>query len=324
MGAVSKARHFEVVTTVLALAEERQGGVGLDEAADAAGLPPETVKALLEPVLYLEFRDDRNEIVDETRAFLFTEDGRVVVTDDHWLRSLAARPPSALASLRLLAAGLAVQPVLARPSPHLASALAKLDAHLQQSVVIPVERPPLLDVCERARREGVTLRIAYTSDRGEHTHREIEPWHVVANWGRWYVQGPEVGEAHGTAKWWRVDRMTDARLGERPFAPPPPLDVPERFEMGATERSVRLRVDVATLDNLPQPHQLRDRAAAPPGPDGTERCDVTVTVMGDHRLDHLLVAAGPDAEILEPAGLAERRRACAKTLLAQYRASADR
>jgi predicted DNA-binding transcriptional regulator YafY len=319
-GRVGKARHFEVITTVLALAEERAGGVELAEAATAVGLAAEQVKELLEPVLYLEFRDDRGEIVDETRAFLFTEDGRVVVTDDHWLRSMAARPPSALTALRLLAAGTVMQRLLRRPSADLASGLAKLDAHLQRSVVIPVERPPLLDVCEQARREGVTLVIDYTADTGVASHREIEPWHVVTNWGKWYVQGPEVDDAQAVPKWWRVDRMTSARQGERAFGTPPPLDMPEAFDLGTVERTVRLRLDRETLDNLPQPHRVDDLSVVARRRDGAEVLEVTITVIGDHRLAHLLVAAGPGAEVVGSAELDALRRAHAAALLEHHRA----
>jgi hypothetical protein len=41
-------------------------------------------------------------------------------------------------------------------------------------------------------------------------------------------------------------------------------------------------------------------------------------VLGDHRLDHLLVCLEPDDEVVAPAEYAERRRARAAELLAAY------
>jgi predicted DNA-binding transcriptional regulator YafY len=318
MPPVGKHRQFEVINTVLALAEETDGGVGLEHAAAEVDMDPAALKDLLEMVLYLEYRDAIGVIVDETRAFLFTEDGRITVTDDHWLRSLAARPPAPLTALRLLAAGTVAQ-VLLSPNADLDRAVRKLDAHLQSSVLIPVDRPPSLDVAEAARREGVSLRIRYTNDAGDTTDREIEPWHVMANWGKWYVQGPEVGD--GTPKWWRVDRMVSAEVGDVPFEATEPLDIPEVFDVSHAERTVRLRLPRATLDNLPTPHRIDDLTDEP---DDSAMVIATITVTAEHRLDHLLVAAGPDAEVLDPPEYAARRRAHAAKLLSEVVGTLDR
>jgi hypothetical protein len=48
-----KERHFAVLRTALALADER-GSVSLDEAAAKAGVDRDELHSLLEPVLYLE------------------------------------------------------------------------------------------------------------------------------------------------------------------------------------------------------------------------------------------------------------------------------
>ena len=55
MPVLSKQRHFEILRATLALAEER-GVVQLDEAAQTVDVDADTLHALLDPVLYLEFR----------------------------------------------------------------------------------------------------------------------------------------------------------------------------------------------------------------------------------------------------------------------------
>lgn len=310
MPALSKARHFEVISTVLALAEE-QRGVSLEQAAAAVDLPAARVKELIEPVLYLEFRDATGEIVEQTRAFLLTEDGHVTVTEDHWLRSLAAEPPGPAAALRLLVAGTIVRGLDPAPGPALEGALRRLEEHLATTIVLPVERPPLLDACRHAARERCTLRVRYTNDAGVTRDREIEPWHVFSNWGRWYVHGRDVTEEQD--KWFRVDRMHSAEPGDATFEPPADPTIPEWFDLSAHERTVRLRLPGTVLDDLPAPHRIGELVDR-----GGGQVEVEITVQGDHRLRHLLVAAGPDAEVLEPAEYADLRRTHAADLLAGY------
>ena len=46
-----------------------------------------------------------------------------------------------------------------------------------------------VDPRQAAYRAQRTLRCRYSNDRGEVRDREIEPWFVFSNLGRWYVQG---------------------------------------------------------------------------------------------------------------------------------------
>jgi predicted DNA-binding transcriptional regulator YafY len=309
MPPLGKGRHFEIIRTVLAMAEERNG-VPLDDASAAVGLTPDQVESLIEPVLYLGYRDDIGDVIDESRAFVVHGD-RIFVNEAHWLRNLAAVPPAPLAALRLLAAGRVMEQYLAEVPAPLAAALRKLDDLLQSSVVIPVIRPPCLDICKEASQAHRTLLITYTNDSGETSDREIEPHHVMANWGKWYVHGPLVGETY--SRWWRIDRIHRAELGDRRFDPPEPLDIPDLFDLSEYDRTVRLRLPEAALDNLPNPHRID--AAVDLG-DGM--VEATITVAGEHRLRHLLVAAGPDAVVLEPLDLDDVRRSHAASLLAAY------
>ena len=61
--------------------------------------------------------------MSEVSAFLLTEDGRLMVQQEHWLRDLASEAPDPDTALRLLVAGLAFQSVATRPTPDLDRAL---------------------------------------------------------------------------------------------------------------------------------------------------------------------------------------------------------
>src|SRR5437899_1405517 len=84
-----------------------------------------------------------------------------------------------------------------------------------------------LGIVERASRQRRTLDIRYVNDRGEARDRTIEPWFVFSNWGRWYVQGRDIGDV--AAKWFRVDRIVSAELGASQFEPPPDTEIPDWF-----------------------------------------------------------------------------------------------
>jgi predicted DNA-binding transcriptional regulator YafY len=310
MTSVTKDRHFEVIRAVFALAEERDG-VPLADAARAVDLDPETVRSLIDPVLYLEFRDDLGEFIDQTRAFIIDEDDIVRVDEGHWLRSLVAVAPSPLVALRLYAAARIASGWLADPPAALRTAMQKLEELLEGSVVIPSDRPVHLDACVAASRSRRAIRIVYTNDAGETSTREIEPFHVYANWGKWYVQGPSIGDA--VVKSWRVDRIHDVAELDASFAPPAPLDIPERFDLTEYERRVRLRMPDAVIDNLPSPVRVDDIVEL-----GAGIVEATFTVTGDHRLRHLLVAAGPDAVVVDDPAAEAIRLAHASELLCAY------
>ncbi len=312
MPPVTKDRHFDVIRVVFALAEER-AGIPLDEAARAVDLDPETVRSLIDPVLYLEFRDDLGEFIDQTRAFIIDEDDVVRVDEGHWLRGLVAVAPSPLVALRLYAAARTTAGWLAEPPAPLRAAMHKLEELLEGSVVIPSDRPPHLDACVAASRGRRAIRIVYTNDAGETSTREIEPLHVYANWGKWYVQGPSIGDA--VVKSWRVDRVHDVVELDASFARPAPLDIPDRFDLTEYERQVRMRVPDITIDNLPTPLRVDEVVDL-----GNGFVEATFTVTGDHRLRHLLVAAGPDAAVVDDPDAEAIRRAHAAELLAAYEA----
>ena len=310
MPALSKQRHFEILLAVLALAEER-GTVQLDEAAEIAGISDERLRELLEPILYLEFRTGTRDIVSEAREFLLTEDGSLMVANDHWLRDLVTEPPDPETALRLLVAGLAVQSVVSGRTPDLDRALTKLRAVVDARLRIQVEAPPCLAVAQEAWHEGRSLRFRYISDASDAaTDREALPYRVYCKWGHWYFQGRAMTDEE--PKHFRIDRMVTADLGDVPFDPPPDAAIPDWFDLSGQERTVTLRLTATQLEGLPRPHTTAARTSA----DGDGRVEVDVTVAGERRLEHLLVTLDPSAEVIAPPECAALQRAYAARLLA--------
>jgi predicted DNA-binding transcriptional regulator YafY len=305
MPPVPAARHFEIISTVLALAEER-GSIRLADAARAVGVPVEQLRTLLDPVLYLEFRTADREVVDQTRAFLLDDDV-LQVADGNWLRDLQSNPPSHDAALRLLVSATVYQATEPR-FPALDSALAKLRARVAIDFVLPVDQPPCFEAARAAHVARRSLRFRYVKWKDTvATEREVLPYAVFGKWGHWFVQGPEVGS--DVRKEWRIDRMDSAVVGTTAFEMPDDVIVPDWLDLSEIEHTVTVRVPEALLATLPQPHSVGAVTV-----DG-EFVVAEITVAGDHQLDHLLVALGPEGSVVAPVELAVRRRAVARRLL---------
>ena len=311
MPALSKQRHFEILREVLALAEERES-IELADAAAAVDIDPERLHDLLQPVLFLEFKTPRGNIVGAAEEFLLTEDGRLMVSQDHWLRSLCAEPPDPDTALRLLIAGLVFQSVETIADRDLARAVTKLRAAVAAGLRVTVEVPACLGVAQEAWRDGCSLRFDYMSDNASvATEREALPYRVYCKWGHWYFQGRELQDAE--PKQFRIDRMVRAELGDVAFEPPPDVEIPDWFDLHEYERTVRLRLRREQLDGLPRPHRATvvDELA-----DGLVVADVIVT--GERRLEYLLLCLDPDVVVIEPAEYAALQRAAAERVLAAY------
>lgn len=310
--AISKQRHFEILREVLASVEE-QGSITLDVAAAIVGLGPAELRDLLDPVLYLEFRERGDgDIVSMTSAFLLTSDDVLQLDQGHWLRNLTVEPPDPGAALSLLVAGTTMQAIATAPTPDLDCALQKLADVVDVILQLPVDVPACLEIVQDAAREGRSLRIRYLPDGADEAREnEIFPWHVFAKWGHWYAQGPSLEEAD--PHYYRVDRMLDASIGDVDFDPPADNEIPDWFDLSDHARTVRVRLRGATLESLPAPHQLGD-----PTDCGDGVVELDVTVNGDRRLEHLLVSLPADAVVVAPPEYAELRRSHAARLAVAY------
>lgn len=309
--AIGKQRHFEILREVLAVVEER-GSVPLADAAAMTHVGAAELRTLLDPVLYLEFREDDGEMVTQASAFLLTEDDVLVLDQGHWLRNLAARPPERETALALFVAGTTMQAIATEPTPDLDAALRELTDVVAVTLRLPVDRPAALDVVQDAWRDGRSVRLRYLSDGADEPRdREILPWRVFAKWGHWYVHG--LATDNDAPHYYRVDRMLDATLGDLEFDPPADDDIPEWFDLSEHARTVRVRMAADALESLPAPHQLGDATEC-----GGGVVELDITVHGDRRLEHLLVCLPATAEVLTPAEYAALRRAHAARLLAAY------
>jgi len=311
MAVLNKARRFEVLRVALGLVEE-QGSVPLAECAAAAGVDPATMRDVLAAALFVDYYDASGHLVSEAGAFLLDEHDVVSLQAGHWLRDLAASPPPPDDALRLLLAGLAMQAVVEHPTPALDAAVVKLRGVVACDLRLGVARPPALATVHAAIEAHRSLRVRYLREGADApSERELLPHKVWSRWGHWYLTARDVYETE--VKQFRVDRMLDAVVGETPFDPPAEVELPEWFDLAAHERTVRVRLRADALESLPAPHRLGDATEL-----GNGRVELDVTVLGDHRLDHLLLCLAPSDEVVAPAEYAERRRDAARTLLEEY------
>ena len=108
MSVLSTAERFRALARILAMAEERRS-VSVSDVAREIGLTLSEAREVLDPVLFLEWRDHEGAVRGESRAFLLTEKGNLCVTEEHWLRGLASVPPGPSTALRLFVAGVVLQ-----------------------------------------------------------------------------------------------------------------------------------------------------------------------------------------------------------------------
>ncbi len=261
--ALAKQAHFDILRQVLGMVEER-GKVPVAELADAVGISADQLRALLEPVLYLEFFTAIGDWIETAHDFLLNEDDELELAHDHWLRDLASAPPSADAALRLLVAGLAMQAVATGDTFDLDSAVAKLRGVVDTELQVSLPKPPCLGAAQEALAIGRSLRFRYVRDHDDAvSDREVLPHRVFCRWGHWYVQGREVDAPAGTdVKRFRIDRMQDAVVGSIEFEPPPDSEIPDWFDLSQprAHRAPRARTR-ASIGAGPTPHDCpRSRA----------------------------------------------------------------
>lgn len=316
MPRLGKERHFEILRQVLAMAEERRA-ISLDDAAAAVGVTVEQLKELLDPVLFLAFRTGLGDLIEQSRAFLLTEDGEIVVDEHHWLRDLAADPPTPDVALRLLVSGVAMQSFTTHDTPDLDSVVDKLSGVVGAHLDVSVPAPPALEAARESWTRGRSLRFRYVRDNDDvASDREAVPHRVYCKWSHWYFQGRELGDDHapvGEPKVFRIDRMHDAHLGVVEFDPPPDTEIPDWFDLTHHELQVTLRMRPEQIDALPRVSRIAERRDLD---DDTVEVDVIVT--GERRLDHLLVTLDPDVVVIGPIEAQARRREHAAALLQAY------
>lgn len=306
-----KSRQFEVLTAILAAVDER-GSASLAEFDERFEVEPSALHSVVAEAVLCEFRTKMGEVIGFTRSFLLTEDEHLVKGDFHWLRDLVSVPPDRETALRLLVAGTAVRALRQSPDTSLEKALGKLRGLISAEIVIADERPEWLPLVERAVHAHRRVRFRYVKyGHSDASDREIEPHVVYKRWEHWYVEGRPVGEE--STKQFRIDRIIDAEELAEEFEPPDTGDILEWFDLSAVQRTLRLRLPESELESIPRPFQIGEKVELPGG-----IIEVDVTVAGDRHVDHVLVALGPECEVIGPPDLVARRREHAAELLALY------
>lgn len=79
----------------------------------------------------------------------------------------------------------------------------------------------------------------FSATRGELTHRNVDPWGLIAALGRWYLVGWD--HLSEDERMFRTDRMKDVKVLDAP------ADVPDDFDPEAYRHAFRERGDEATM-----------------------------------------------------------------------------
>jgi proteasome accessory factor C len=251
------------------------------------------------------------------------EEGRITIAmADHFSRPLRLTRNEALA-LYLRGTELVATPGLPE-APALASALQKLRETIGEQTLGEVDArfegaagagrsPEHLETLRQAAREHRALEIDYfAGSTGEWTSRRIEPEEVFWSLGNWYVAAWDAGA--DAERLFRADRIRRADLTDGTFPArglqgagralytPTPDDVPVRLRLKSAARWIAEYF--ATVDPVEQDGYL----------------EVTLPARQLGWVAHLLLRVGPDAEVVEPAALAEEVRALASRTLDRYSA----
>ena len=242
------------------------------------------------------------------------EDDEIWITmADHFARPLRLTRQEATA-VRVRAAELMATPGVPE-APDLASAVAKLDASLGE---VPIEAvggtapPPLLDEVREAAEARERLRITYVAaSTGERTERAIEPEAVFAELGNWYVVSWDV--AAGDERLLRIDRIESVTRTSERFEPHG-LQGAGRPLYTAGEDDVVVRLALGPDSRWVAEYYAT--TAVTERPDGRLEVELPTRELG--WVAALLLRLGPDAEVLEPAELGERRREMARRTLDRY------
>jgi proteasome accessory factor C len=221
----------------------------------------------------------------------------------------------------VLAAGRALLAVPgAEASGALASALDKLEGALGtgtgggRSVDVDLSAPDLLPAIRDAAASSSRVRVSYWSAwRDEVTTRELDPYVVFSQDGRWYVTARD--SLRDEVRNFRVDRLRSVEPTGETFEAPAGVAPPERVFSGAGPDTTPVELELpASARWVAETYDVEDLG----GPDGDGRFRVRLAVTGERWLERLLLRVGPEARVLAPPEMAGVGAAAARRLLARY------
>ena len=184
------------------------------------------------------------DIVDLSGAFLLDEHDVLRIEAGHWLRNLTAAAPDRDTALALFVAATTMQALATGPTPDLDRAARKLAGHLQVVLRMPVKVPDSL----RRRAAGVERGPLAADPLPDRRRRRgtatgtSSPGGCSPSGGTGTCTRADVTEPE--PKYFRLDRVLTAELGNERFDPPTHDEIPEWFDLSAHARTVRVRIAV--------------------------------------------------------------------------------
>lgn len=263
----------------------------------------------------------------------FTPDSLIeadIVDSRVWIRFKEAfvRPPTFTRqeAVAVVAAAAAIAEMPGETNPHLRSGLAKLTTALglEDPEVVDVSFSPapqdVLEQLRQATRDHQRIEVDYYSyGRDAWARRQIDPYRVFNQEGRWYVQGkahqpasPEQGQMpkQSQIKVFRIDRMRDLWVLDQSFTAPSDLPAPSTYTPRPEDPVVVLRL-------CEQDHWVAEQypvESRHPQVDGS--MEVSLRVSEPAWLERLLLRLRPESKLVsgqvDLAGLTSR-------MLAKYR-----
>ncbi|MEV8021051.1 WYL domain-containing protein [Streptomyces sp. NPDC086554] len=156
--------------------------------------------------------------------------------------------------------------------------------------------------------------------------RELEPYGLVLKAGVWYLCA-RVPDS-GAYRVYRIDRFASVAAGEERFVRDEEFDLPGFWEERAAQfarailrSEVVVRLSEAGVRHLPyatDPTSAREAMESAGEPDAAGRVRVTLPVENEDVAFTQLMALGPEAEVIAPAGLRARFTQAAARMAGLY------
>ncbi len=314
----SVSQQTKAVITLLARAEEADD-VNLASAAAEFGISLALLTRWVEDFVYLERRLLTGELFTAPITFIIEDGWLKRYGNTRSIRDLATEEPPISVAVGLLIA--ATQYISMYDDPDedkfhypLLSAIKKLRDQVGQEYPATAKAPALLaDVEESIGSRGRSRAqiIRYMKDDFSVSERTVEIHQTYSIGGYWYALMRDCGDDQ--KKSFRIDRILEISDGGYYFATAPSVEIPDSFDLSELANRVTIRTDDEALDALPNGVEIDKQT-----PLGDGRVEVELIVYGESRLDHLLVAIGPDAQVISPPEMIQRRAEHAQALLAPY------
>ena len=314
--AVSK--QARVVMTLLARAEE-SGDVELQAAAVEFDVKLNALTKWVEDFVYLERRLLTGELFSPLVTFMIVDGLLIRHGNNRSIRDLVTKAPPIEVAVGLLIAATQYITMYDDPDENglhypLISAINILRKIVGQAYPATAKAPALIaDVEESIGTLGRSRAqiIRYMKDDFSVSDRTVEIRQTYSIGGYWYAKLLDCGD--GKEKSFRIDRILEISDGGYFFPTPPTGEIPDSFDLSELANRVTIRTDDEALDALPNGVEIDKQTTL-----GDGRVEVELIVYGESRLDHLLLAIGPSAEVVGPPEMIKRRAAHAASLLSTY------